>query len=436
MTTQSNIKKSFAFLFFLLLVSFSFSQEKEQTQEKHKPSVKAGVSELKFFGYVGSTSNLNPLLDARLGYFLAVEQRFGKVFGVELTGLYGKLAGTDYSPVSHFNFQSQIMQGHIMLTANFDKVLKNDPLVSPFLNVGIGYMTFTSYGDNKAANGKDYNYWKDGSIRNQPDSIQYYPTAQTLKRDYTYETTLKTNNVRGCLVLPMGGGLNFHFGKRWTTSIGVNYTICFTKWIDNTGLKNNKYVSGNVGIQYEFKTNSSNKEEGVDYSGIDFVKIDHMDTDEDGVGDDIDNCLGTPVGVQVNQSGCPLDTDEDGVPDYLDKEATTAKGAKVDGYGVTVNEKEIAKHQVEWNALAPERSKEFFVAPSKAYLDRIEAEARKVHAANNTTKKIPDNLKNADFNHDGYISADEISQAINAFFDGNSDFTVEKINKLIEFFFE
>ena len=103
------MKKISAFLFFLFIASFSFSQDKkqteEQTDEKHKPSIMVGVSELKFFGYVGSNSSLNPLLDARLGYFVAVEQRFGKVFGVEVTGLYGKLAGTDFSPSSHLNFQ-------------------------------------------------------------------------------------------------------------------------------------------------------------------------------------------------------------------------------------------------------------------------------------------------------------------------------------------
>src|SRR5260221_97007 len=144
------MKKISALLLFLFIASFSFAQEKKQidekqSDEKHKPSEMVGVSELKFYGNVGSNSSLNHFFEACLGYCLAVEQRFGKVFGIELTGLYGKLAGTDFSPSSHLNFQSQIMQGHIMLTANFDKLFKEDPAVSPFLNVGIGYMVFTSY---------------------------------------------------------------------------------------------------------------------------------------------------------------------------------------------------------------------------------------------------------------------------------------------------
>ena len=426
--------KNFTLWVLLFISCFAFAQEKEQAEEKHKPAVMLGVSALKFYGYVGRNSTLNPMLDTRLGYFLAVEQRFGKVLGVEVTGLYGKLAGTDYSPASHANFQSQIMQGHVMLTANFDNVFKNDPLVSPFLNVGIGYMVFNSYTDSKAANGKDYNYWKDGSVRDQPDSLQYYFTAHSLRRDYNYETKLKSNNVTGCLVLPMGGGLNFHFGQRWTTSIGVNYTMCFTQWIDGVGKNNNAYLSGNVGLQYEFKSKAKNND--VDYSGVDFASVDHLDADKDGVPDDKDDCHGTPKGIKVDGKGCPVDTDSDGVPDYLDKEANTAKGKKVDGFGVTIDEKEIAKHQSEWNSLAPERSKVFNVAPSQAYLKKVEAESRKAQAAGNAKKVIPDNLKVADFNHDGFISAAEITETINAFFDGNAAITVDMINQLIEFFFE
>lgn len=421
--------KKFLLILVTSIATISAAQEKEQVDEKHKPSVMLGVSALKFQGYVGSNSGLNPMLDTRLGYFLAIEQRFGKIFGVELTGLYGKLAGTDYSPVSHANFQSQIMQGHVMLTANFDKVFKEDPAVSPFLNLGIGYMMFTSYGDNKAANGKSYNYWNDGSIRDQPDSMQYLATAHPLNRDYNYETTLKTNNVTGCLVMPMGGGLNFHFGKRWTTSVGVNYTMCFTQWIDNAGIKNNAYISANAGIQYEFK----GKEKEA-YSDVDFSSVDHLDADADGVPDDQDDCHGTLKGAKVDAKGCPLDTDGDGVADYLDKEPATPKGNKVNGFGVTINESDLAQQQQAWNNLAPERSREFNVAPSKAYLDKIEAESRKA----NTGKKheIPQRFKAVDSNNDGRLSAAEITNAINAFFEGNNELSVDDLNDLIEFFFE
>ncbi|UYZ62418.1 OmpA family protein [Hymenobacter weizhouensis] len=49
------------------------------------------------------------------------------------------------------------------------------------------------------------------------------------------------------------------------------------------------------------------------------------DEDNDGVPDRKDKCPGTPAGVGVDLTGCPLDGDGDGVPDYQDK-CPTEKG--------------------------------------------------------------------------------------------------------------
>ncbi len=58
-----------------------------------------------------------------------------------------------------------------------------------------------------------------------------------------------------------------------------------------------------------------------------------LDSDGDGVPDSLDKCPGTPKGVKVDASGCPLDSDGDGVPDYLDKCPGTPNGVKVDVSG-------------------------------------------------------------------------------------------------------
>ena len=58
-----------------------------------------------------------------------------------------------------------------------------------------------------------------------------------------------------------------------------------------------------------------------------------VDSDGDGVPDDLDRCPDTPRGVKVDAHGCPLDSDGDGVPDYLDKCPNTPKGATVDARG-------------------------------------------------------------------------------------------------------
>ncbi|GAX87740.1 OmpA-OmpF porin, OOP family [Lebetimonas natsushimae] len=62
-----------------------------------------------------------------------------------------------------------------------------------------------------------------------------------------------------------------------------------------------------------------------------------IDSDEDGVSDNLDKCPNTPVGVKVDKRGCPIDSDEDGVPDYLDKCPHTPANVKVDKNGCALD---------------------------------------------------------------------------------------------------
>ena len=57
------------------------------------------------------------------------------------------------------------------------------------------------------------------------------------------------------------------------------------------------------------------------------------DSDKDGVADKYDLCPNTPIGVKVDEKGCPIDSDKDGVPDYLDKCPNTPIGEAVDANG-------------------------------------------------------------------------------------------------------
>ena len=65
-----------------------------------------------------------------------------------------------------------------------------------------------------------------------------------------------------------------------------------------------------------------------------------MDSDGDGVSDDQDTCAGTPSGATVDSTGCPLDSDKDGVHDYRDKCSETAADIKVDAAGCPLPIKE------------------------------------------------------------------------------------------------
>lgn len=61
------------------------------------------------------------------------------------------------------------------------------------------------------------------------------------------------------------------------------------------------------------------------------------DRDRDGVVDRLDRCPDTPLGVRVDDQGCPLDSDGDGVPDGLDRCEGTTTGCAVDSNGCPVD---------------------------------------------------------------------------------------------------
>lgn len=398
-------------------------------------SVTAQAGGLKFLGDVGQKNNANFFSDMRLGYNLGVEYRIGKVLGIGIDGMYGKLAGTDNDKSSHLNFQSTVMGGGLNLFAFFDKLGEKEKDVSPYIHAGFGYLMFDPYGDLRDKNGIVYQYWNDGSIRNLTESTSNEPLSVSLKRDYKYETQLKdsiSNYARNTFYIPVGLGAKFKMGFRTSLRVGVTYNICLSDYIDNTKKGgNDSWASANVGLNIHF-----GKKPKDAYSNVDFKAVDNSDTDGDGIKDLDDKCLGTPKGVKVDGKGCPDDKDDDGVFDYMDKELTSKKGAKVDGNGVTIDEEALAKRQLAWDSLSTERSEGFNNAPSLSYLKEIEAKAKQNQAQTGKASKIPAEFVEADYNKDGNISAAEITKTIDGFFEGENSFNVEKINKLIDYFFE
>ncbi len=78
---------------------------------------------------------------------------------------------------------------------------------------------------------------------------------------------------------------------------------------------------------------------GLQYSWGGSAKRRVVDTDGDGVTDDLDQCPGTPAGTAVDTNGCPLpqDDDGDGVTNDIDKCPGTPAGAKVDATGCEID---------------------------------------------------------------------------------------------------
>ena len=417
------------------------NKKKDETQAgktKQLPSIAVGFGVLSFDGDIGNGVNLTSLSRIRGGYNATLEQRIGRAFGVSINGIFGKLADSEMGAKRNLNFESKITQMDLNLVIHLDNDLlfKRTSIFAPYLYAGFGYLKFDSYGDLTNKSGVKYNYWTDGTIRDLPDSTI---GAKIIQRDYTYETKLNDSAkyTNSTFAIPVGLGVNLKITDNLYINLGASYYLTMTDWIDNFKDKgNDRYIFANVAIQYNF--GKPYDDSNPVYQTVDFSSIDNLDSDEDGVKDGEDVCPGTPKGTKITSNGCPEDNDEDGVPDYLDKEPLTKKGAYVDANGVTQTEKMISDRQTEFNALATERSNLFNENPSLKYLKEVEAKSKTARKSNpNGVSSIPFALKSADLNNDGYISTDEIAKAIDAFFEGgDSDYTVEKLNDLIDYFFE
>jgi hypothetical protein len=426
------LKKTGLFLSVVLLSLPILKSQDDPTSTRHYPSIMGGFGVIKFTGDVGKHSSVNPLIDARPAFYLKGEYRFGKYFGLMGGGLFGKMAGTENREGNFLNFQSKAMQFDLNFVTYFDHLFKQNDEVSPFLSVGIGYLLFDPYGDLKTGDSKYY-YWSDGSVRDLPENPVNQNFTNILKRDHDYETQLTDSLVsysRSCLSIPIGTGFDFRIGRKWDVQVGVNYNLLFSDYVDNKKSGgNDSYFMGHVGIKYTFVPKTKGRSDDVN-----FAEVDKLDVDGDGIPDDVDKCLSTPKGVSVDKNGCPPDADHDGVADYMDKEPGSRKGAAVDAFGVTINMDSLAYHQIMWDSLAEERRDQFNEAPSKSTLTKIDSAAAK--AKKGDYEKIPAQFKIVDANKDGYISTAEIYVIMDAFFEGSNDFTAEKIEDLINYFFE
>lgn len=422
---------------FFTVTGIVYSQDEEQP--KPLPSVFVGAGVLSFNGDVGKGLDISSLTRIRSGFTFGVEQRFGSVIGVSLSGLFGKVANSDHGSGSNLNFESSIKQGDLNLIFHFDNgfIFKSNSIVAPYIQAGVSFLAFDPHSDLKDKNGVMYNYWKDGTIRNLPETTPPPTNSVIIQRDYIYETQLTDptdNYKRTSLAVPLGIGFKLNATQHIAFNISGTYYLTLTDRIDNVkNGKNDSYLFGSVSIEYKFF--KKQRENGT-IGSVDFASLDKLDSDEDGVPDKDDNCMGTEKGVSVDLHGCPVDTDGDGVPDYKDKEVNSLKGALVDESGVTLTDKAIADKTAKQDSAATERSQIFNQNPSLAYLKSIENQVKQERRSNPPKTTIPAKLQFADKNKDGLITTAEITDSIDMFFDGNATITIDKINALIDYFFE
>ncbi len=433
--------------FICVLASLQIQAQIDQdySGERDILSLGTGAGVLTFFGDLSSDSELSNYTNVKAGYNFQLERRLGAFFGLQLNGLFGKIA---YNEISRDfknlrNFQSTLSNFNLnfMFHLDNDFMIKRKSQFTPYLMAGVGYSIFDPHGDLKDENGNTYYYWEDGTIRDLPENDPMAGSANRISRDYEYETQLtdsSTNYNRGALSIPLTFGLKLKFTPQLQGRLFASYNPVQSDWMDNVSENDNndRFLYTGFAINYIIQKKDPNK---VSYDDVDFEALDNSDEDGDGVADIYDDCLGTPGGVDVDKHGCPADDDGDGVPNHIDEEPNSEEGAMVDAKGVTVTQQMLDEHYQRYNdSIKTERVDMVTDNPSMESLREIqkqmETDTTKRSAGNKNP--IPDEFREADSNNDGFISADEISGAIDGFFEGTNNFTVKRIHQLIDYFFE
>jgi len=188
--------------------------------------------------------------------------------------------------------------------------------VSPYLNAGVQSLSFKTY--------VNHDYWTE--------------------REST-------------IAIPLGLGLRLNISERIDLDATINYTIAMGDIDKSVEGTSDKFMSASFTIHYDLFTPKPKENTYFDdsyYADVNFKAMDVEDEDGDLVADVDDYCPKTPIGVKVNEFGCPLDSDNDGIPNYIDQEKNTKKGAVVDEKGVQLTAEKYHSMYSDYDAASRE----------------------------------------------------------------------------------
>ena len=157
--------------------------------------------------------------------------------------------------------------------------------------------------------------------------------------------------------IPLGFGLRMNMTDRLQFDISMNFGIGLGD-IDMSKEKGNDgYKLLSFNLHYDLFTPKSKENVYFDdsyYVDVDFAKLESEDEDGDLVADIDDFCPKTPIGVKVDNIGCPLDDDKDGIANYIDKQKNTVEGSIVDEEGVELTDEKYQSMYSDYEAASRE----------------------------------------------------------------------------------
>lgn len=431
----------FAALISCVIAQKAFAQSESKGDGlKYIPSIGANVGTLSYMGNLQGSKGSSVFTYWRPAYGVYLEKKIGSFVGITANGTFGSVSKSQLDDNVFHNFETKVTNFDLNLLLDFDngKIVNENSVFSPFISIGFGYLMFDPKGDLFDANGNFYHHWSDGTLRDIPENLPGSDTSSVfLTRDYNYESAIKdsTNNYsKTAFTIPLRFGLKFKLSPHLHARVTASYILTTTEYLDNLGGGgSDKMFQTSFGLQYNFAGASSTNDK---YKDFDFSKLDKEDSDGDGVADLYDKCPGTKSGVAVDKDGCPLDSDGDGVPDYLDKEPNTPAGTLVNKDGVTLTDAMIAEE----HAMKDSVITEYKTFTAEDLSDEEMKEIQALYEQNKGGKigqiTMPAKFIPLDLDKDNYLSAKEITSAIDQFFEGENNLTAKDLNDLIDFYFQ
>lgn len=441
----------FILIFFFLALKANAQEAEIKAPKKFKlPIVSAGVGLLNFSGDVGY-SRLNQPLTAHSGFQIEIQPQTEKRLSYSLFFLSGKIIGDEKSFYRSLNFSSSFFSEGLMLRYDFLNRKRTDQIIIPFLTAGVEYIVFRSRTDLRDKDGKYYQYWKDGTIRDIAENDILSDQAVVIYRDYNYESDLRDANLDGfgkystsTWGVPIGGGIRFRMSDRCALNFSSVCHLMGTDYFDGVTAESKGNRQGNdkndkvffTSVSFRFALSSQNEK----YNSVDFNALVNEDADGDGIPDLRDDSSGTPKNNAVSIDGKPFDNDNDGIPDYRDKEAGSASDAVVNEEGVTITEEMIEEKFRKDSLAALPAVIEYIKSYDKLLKRNPDAEKKWMLKNTKADKKnsknpVPLIYRKLDLDVNGIITPKEIGLAIDDYLAKRSKYTVSEFFDLIDFFF-
>ena len=313
------------------MVKINYSQDFLNYNSLPKNSIGINYASTIFYGDILHFNKPSLFINNRPSVGVFYEKNFLSNFSTSLNINWGELSTNNATQ----NFQSTILHASIENIIYFKKIRSNQNKIIPFISLGLGILVFQYYSDLLDKDGNYYNYWEDGSIRDIPPTDSLSNSANSLSRDYLYETSVSNDSVNfGNLYIPASIGFLWKFKNIFNAKIFFTFNQLFTDWVDNisNGI-NDKFISIGLAVSVYFSR------DGINYKKDkkQFVNIfENLDSDFDCIKDHNDKCQKTPKNVSILPNGCPVDSDFDGIPDFKDIEPYSKSIILIDDSGRTI----------------------------------------------------------------------------------------------------